>query len=822
MTDARKAGFMKDTKLPEDVEGLKHRLEAYEGRFQTQNSRISVLEHERQKFSAIVKHTDAGVILLDATSHVVWANEAYRKGFVPEGSPQRDPLGLSCHDALCRKQKPCKECPTASVFKSGRVAHHEVTLFIDGRHRPIYVTATPVIYLDGQVDQVMVMLQDLSNLAVLRQSEEALRSSEQRFRSVFEQTGAGMITTKTDGSLLQVTTSVCTMLGYTETELLRMRLTDLIHPDDLAGIIAQLDEGRTGSKPAHEMEYQLVRRDKTPVWCQITTVWQYAKNRKPKYCIALVQNISERKRAEKALGQSRKRYQALVHSIDGIVWEADTRASRFLFVSKQAERILGFPVERWMAQPRFWRNHIHPEDLEDALSALSEAVRQGRGHELEYRMLAADGRTVWIRDTVSLVRENQRVTKLRGLMVDITEKKMAEEALRHKEEQLRQSQKMEAIGRLAGGIAHDFNNLLTAITGYGDLLLKGLGDENPLRREANEISKAAQRAADLTGQLLAFSRQQVLQPRVLDLNDVIEDMETMLRRLIGEHIQFETRLDGGMGAIKADPGQMHQVLLNLVVNARDAMSSGGKLIIETCDVDLDEPYAARHPGVVPGTYVRLAVGDTGRGMDEDTKARLFEPFFTTKEQGKGTGLGLSTVYGIVKQSGGHISVESTPDTGTKFQIHFPRVEKELLESQPEKDAPIPETSPGTEKILLVEDDDSVRELAREILEMNGYDVVEAGDGVEALHVFEAQEGTIDLLVTDLVMPKMGGRDLAQELAPKSPDLKVLYLSGYTDSVVLQQGMLDPGSYFLQKPFTPSRLAHRTGGPPRGSPQSRLW
>jgi PAS domain S-box-containing protein len=808
MADTRSAGRKTAGNSPKDVEGLKHRLGECEGRIQTQDSRIGILERERTKFSSAVKHTDAGVVLLDDTLRVVWANEAYRKRFHPKGSGQSDPLGLSCSDALCRKKKPCRECPTASVFKSGRVTHHEITLFIDGRHRPIYVTATPVFYVGVKVDQVMVMLQDLSNLAVLRQSEEALRSSEQRFRSVFEQTGAGMITTKADGSLLQVTTSVCTMLGHTETELLRMKLTDLIHPVDLGGIVAQLDEGRTGSRPAHEMECRFIRRDQTPVWSQITTVWQYAKNRKPKYCIALVQNISERKRAEKALGQSRKRYQALVHSIDGIVWEADTRASRFLFVSKQAERILGFPVERWMSQPRFWRNHIHPEDLEGVLGALSEAVRQGRGHELEYRMLADDGRTVWIRDTISLVRDSQRVTKLRGLMVDVTEKKMAEEALRHKEEQLRQSQKMEAIGRLAGGIAHDFNNLLTAITGYGDLLLKGLGDENPLRREANEISKAAQRAADLTGQLLAFSRQQVLQPRVLDLNDVIGDMEMMLRRLIGEHIQFQTRLDGEVGAIKADPGQMHQVLLNLVVNARDAMSSGGKLIIETTDVDLDESYAGRHPGVAAGRYVRLAVGDTGRGMDEDTKARLFEPFFTTKEQGKGTGLGLSTVYGIVKQSGGHISVESTPDEGTTFQIYFPRVEKELLEPQPEKDAPIPETSPGTEKILLVEDDDSVRELAREILEMNGYDVVEAGDGVEALRIFEAEVGTIDLLVTDLVMPKMGGRDLAQELTPRSPDLKVLYLSGYTDSVVLQQGMLDRGSYFLQKPFTPAGLAHK--------------
>jgi PAS domain S-box-containing protein len=808
MADTRDPKAVIDAGVPDDVEELKSKLEDYERWFRTLDNQVCVLERERQKFSAMVKHTDAGVLLLDADLRVVWANDGFRKHFESIEPGRRDPLGMSCHETVCRKKEPCKECPTKRLFKSGQVTHYELTLLIRGRFRPFYATATPVVSPDGKVDSAMVMLQDLSTLGVLRQSEEALRSSEQRFRAIFEQAGAGLLTTKADGSLLQVTPNICTLLGHTEGELLRKKVTDLIHPKDLAEVIAQFDEARTGRKTVHEMEYRFVRRDRTPVWCQVTTVWQFDKGRRPKYCVAMVQDISVRKRAEEELGQSQRRYQALVHSIDGIVWEADPRAFRFLFVSKQAERILGFPVERWLGQPRFWRNQLHPEDLETVVNALSEAVTEKRGHELEYRMIAADGRTVWIRDTVSLVVENRRVTKLRGLMVDITERKEAEEALRHSEEQLRQSQKMEAIGRLAGGIAHDFNNLLTAITGYGDLLLKGLGEEHPLRREANEISKAAQRAADLTGQLLAFSRQQVLQPKVLDLNEVVADMEMMLRRVIGEHIQFRTRLGSQLGAVKADPGQIHQVLLNLVVNARDAMAEGGKLTIVTTGVDLDESYAARHPGVVPGAYVKLTVSDTGSGMDEDTKARLFEPFFTTKEQGKGTGLGLSTVYGIVNQSGGHISVDSTPGAGTSFQIHFPRVDKELLEPLRDEQTVVPETSPGTEKILLVEDDDSVRELAREILEMNGYDVLEASNGVEALDVFEAAAGTIDLMVTDLVMPRMGGRDLVRKIAPQSPDLRVLYLSGYADSVVLRQGMLDAGSSFLQKPFTPAELAHK--------------
>jgi PAS domain S-box-containing protein len=809
MAEANKPVTAGTSETPDDVEALQSKIEDYERWFSSLDQQICALERERDRFASLVKHTDAGVVLLDTESQVVWTNEAFRERFLPLGSARFEPIGQGCHQSLCRKKEPCPECPVAKLIRSGKVVHHELNMFIGDRFRPVYATATPVYFPNGKVEHAMVQLQDLSNLAVLRQSEEALRSSEQKFRLIFEQAGAGMITTKADGSFLQVTPNICTLLGYTEGELLsKKKITDLIHPSDLADVITAFNEARTGRKAVHEMEYRFVRRDNTPAWCQVTTVWQFDKNGAPRYCVGMVQDISERKSAEKALGKSQKRYQALVHSIDGIVWEADPRTFRFLFVSKQAERILGFPVERWLSQPRFWRNQIHPEDLEGVLNALSAAMEQNRGHELAYRMVASDGRTVWIRDTVSLGVEHRRGVKLRGLMVDITEKKEAEEALRHSEEQLRQSQKMEAIGRLAGGIAHDFNNLLTAITGYGDLLLKGLGEGHPLEREAKEISKAAQRAADLTGQLLAFSRQQVLQPKVLGLNEVVSDMELMMRRVIGEHIQFETRLAPRLGAVKADPGQMHQVLLNLVVNARDAMTDGGKLTIETSDVTLDKKYAARHPGVTAGFYVRLAVGDTGTGMDEQTKARLFEPFFTTKEQGKGTGLGLSTVYGIVRQSGGHISLDSKPGSGTKFQIYLPRVEKERLEPASEVQEPVPETSPGTEKILLVEDDDSVRDLAREILEMNGYEVVNASNGVEALEVFDAEADSIDLMVTDLLMPQMGGRDLAKKIAPKNPDLRVLYLSGYTDSVVLQQGMLDPGSFFLQKPFTPADLAHK--------------
>jgi diguanylate cyclase (GGDEF)-like protein len=389
---------------------------------------------------------------------------------------------------------------------------------------------------------------------------------------------------------------------------------------------------------------------------------------------------------------------------------------------------------------------------------------------------------------------------------DMTERKRAREALRQSEEQLRQSQKMEAVGRLAGGVAHDFNNLLTAITGYSQLALNGLGDRDPVRKDIEEIRKAADRAASLTHQLLAFSRRQVLEPKVLDLNAVVADMETMLRRLIGEDIDLISILDPAAGQVTADPGQLEQVLLNLAVNARDAMPQGGKLVIETANAELDEAYAARHVAVRPGPYVMLAVSDTGHGMDAETRARVFEPFFTTKEPGKGTGLGLSTVYGIVKQSGGHIWVYSEPEHGTTFKIYLPRVEDAA-------ETPVPHAQPltpagGAETILLVEDDGGVRSLARRVLESKGYRVLEARQGDEALAISAWYDGPIALMLTDLVMPGKGGRELARCFASVRPDMRVLYMSGYTDNAIFQQQVFDPGTAFLSKPFTPDELARK--------------
>jgi PAS domain S-box-containing protein len=463
-----------------------------------------------------------------------------------------------------------------------------------------------------------------------------------------------------------------------------------------------------------------------------------------------------------------------------------------------AERLFGYSAEEIIGQSGF---ALIPPDRTDEFRAIEGRIRQGESvPPFETVWQRKDGSHIHVSASMSPIRDREgRIVGASAILRDISGRMRLEE-------QLHQAQKMEAVGQLAGGVAHDFNNLLTIISGYSDMLISRLPADDPTRSLIQEIHKAGDRAALLTRQLLTFSRKAVVERRVLDLNAIVSDTEKMLLRLIGEDIAVSTVLDRALGRVKGDAGQMEQIIMNLVVNARDAMPQGGKLTIETQNVELGAGYAAEHLEVKPGRYVLMAVTDTGCGMSEETKARIFEPFFTTKGVGKGTGLGLATVFGIVKQSGGHIGVYSELGRGTTFKIYLPPVE-ELAHS--DKFPHAPNVAPyGEETILLVEDEDGVRALTRLVLQTHGYTVLEAKNGKEALRIGEQHQGLLHLLITDVVMPEMGGRQAAEHLTACKPGIKVLFLSGYTDDAVVRHGILEAEVAFLQKPFTPVGLAKK--------------
>jgi two-component system, cell cycle sensor histidine kinase and response regulator CckA len=503
-------------------------------------------------------------------------------------------------------------------------------------------------------------------------------------------------------------------------------------------------------------------------------------------------------RVRRQLAEREELFRLISENAADMIAVVDAKGQR-IYNSPAYLRILGrTPVELKDSSPM---EQVHPDDRTQLEEAAREAFRGGTGRRIEYRMRHKDGTWRVLESTASPVRNaDGRVEKLVIVNRDITDRKKLEE-------QFRQAQKMEAVGRLSGGIAHDFNNLLGVIIGYGEIMQEGLPEGHPLRRSANEILAAGRRAAGLTRQLLAFSRQQVLEPRVLDLNSVVRDMESMLRRLIGEDVDLTSKLDPELGTTKADPGQLEQVVMNLAVNARDAMPRGGKLIIETGNTEMDELFVRRYPyPVQPGPYIRLTVSDTGSGMDAATRARIFEPFFTTKAKGQGTGLGLSMVYGVVKQSDGYIDVYSEIGLGTTFKIYLPRVDEAVAPGKAE--TTLSKTLRGTETVLLVEDEAALRDLTSSVLGACGYTVLEAKNGGEALDISQHHEGPIDLLLTDVVMPGISGRVLADQLVQLRPHIRIVYMSGYTGQTVGAHGILDPGSLFLQKPFTRDALARK--------------
>jgi PAS domain S-box-containing protein len=512
----------------------------------------------------------------------------------------------------------------------------------------------------------------------------------------------------------------------------------------------------------------------------------------------------EHKRAEAALRQneaalrrSEEQYRTLVESAQDVIFAlAPNGVVRAL--NPAFEVLTGWSLEEWIGRP--FVELLHEDDVGTALDLFGGGLRLGRSPNAQFRFRTVAGSYLIGEVHANLHFQDGKAAGILGIIRDITDRVRLED-------QLRQAQKMEAVGRLAGGVAHDFNNLLTAIGGYSGLLLADLAPTDPRRADVEEIKKATERAASLTRQLLAFSRRQVLQPRVLDLNAVIAGAEKLLRRLIGEDFRLVTRLDPELGAVRADAGQIEQVVMNLAVNARDAMEGGGTLTIETRNTEvLASRRAPERDAMPPGRYVQIRVSDTGTGIDAETKRHIFEPFFTTREKGKGTGLGLATVYGIVKQSGGFIWVDSVPGQGTVFTLDLPQVDAYAEGAEPATEERAERV--GTETVLVVEDEAQVRAVAREALRTHGYTVLEAPDADVALRVARGSGKTIDLLLTDVVMPGLSGSQLAEILAAERPGLRVLFMSGYTDDALGPHGVLRPGVHYLQKPFSPDLLAQK--------------
>jgi PAS domain S-box-containing protein len=516
-----------------------------------------------------------------------------------------------------------------------------------------------------------------------------------------------------------------------------------------------------------------------------------------RYALALRAEEVHRQQAEEALRASEERFRALVEQSADALLLVDAEG-RITYMTLSSQRHLGWKPEQLVGHSIL--DFLHPDDRETVTARISEVLQTpGAPVTAEIRFRHSDGnyRTM---EGVGVNRLSD--PSVRSIVIkahDITDR-------RRLEEHLRQVQKMEAVGALAGGVAHDFNNLLTAILGYCNLMLDDVPKEDPLRRDLEEIRSAGERAAALTRQLLAFSRRQMLQPQIVDINTLVRQLEKLLRRLLSEDTVLVTALAPDLHTVKVDPASIEQILVNLAVNSRDAMVEGGQLTIETSNVELDATYADTHATVIPGQYVMLAVGDTGPGIDAATKARIFEPFFTTKEQGKGSGLGLATVYGIVKQSGGYIWVYSEVGHGTVFKVYFPVAESPALRGRGQSGSGDPRTQ-GWETVLLVEDEDAVRALAREVLRRHGYVVLEARHGVDALRLAERHTDDIQLMITDVVMPHMSGRELAERLCSARPTMRVLFMSGYTDHAVMNRA-LTPGASFLQKPFTPETFARK--------------
>ncbi|HZV91114.1 MAG TPA: PAS domain-containing protein [Candidatus Nitrosocosmicus sp.] len=759
--------------------------------FKTLDSHLRLLDRERQKFAAFVGQTDTFVFVTDRDSKIGWANRAMCDLFPPEDGGSW--IGSSCTSVCSRLGGPCAECPVARTSSDAVVSHQELRGKVGSNVEGLlYLTALPICGPNGTPDEIMVMIQDLTGL-------EGLRRSEMRYRLLYERNVDGILMVRpgTFGITL-ANPAACSILGFSPAEIQERVLSDLHTPEEWDRLSASYDACLAGGSPI-ALECTLQTRFGEERTAQVAA--NRFRHEEEDVLLVSFRDVTEMRRAQRALERVEERLRAVIASAPIVLFAID-REGIFTVSEGHGLESLGLKPGEVVGKSVYVLYKDHADILDHVRRAIS-------GEEIEASVAVAgihfDVRYAPLKDG------SGEIQGVIGVATDVTQRRKAElalenseEALRVSEEQLRQAQKMEALGVLAGGVAHDFNNLLTVIMTQSELLQKDLPGGSKEREKAESIHGASARGAMLTRQLLTFSRNEVLAPQVLDVNTVVVEIEGMLRRLIGEDVEITCTCDTAPVHVRCDRGQLEQVIMNLAVNARDAMPNGGRLriAVETSDVGEAEARDLDLDG--PGRYCVLRVEDTGVGMSTKTLERIFEPFFTTKGPGRGTGLGLSTVYGVARQNGGSVSVRSEPGSGSTFTVHLPLKEPAV---QPAPPATAPDLrARGGETVLLVEDEAGVRSIGKDLLEFHGYKVLEAENGVRALEVEARHKGPIHLLLTDVVMPLMGGRELAERLSSRRPETRILFVSGFTDDTVVRHGVLDEGVAFLQKPFTLESLS----------------
>ena len=732
-------------------------------------------------------------------------------------------LGQDCDDAFPADQVAVFRAMDAKVLDTGEENVNEESLSNLSTGEVLTIVTRKTRYTDPAGRKFLIGV--VRDFTERKRADAALAESEGRYRALFDRSEDLVYLHDFEGRFIDANDTALKLLGYERSELASLSFASLLTEDQLPTAFESLRElVQTGTQ---QVPTTFTLRTKSGgqvcVETRASVVWS---GEKPVAIQAIGRNITERRRAAEVLEASEMRYRRLFEAARDGILILDAESGRIVDVNPFMVELTGYSHEDFLDK-HLWE--IGPfRDIAASKDSFAQLQAEQYVRYDDLPLNTRDGRRIDV-EFVSNVYLVDKRKVIQCNIRDISDRMRAEAEHARLEGQLRAAQKMEAVGNLAGGIAHDFNNLLSVILSYAGFAVDRMPAGDPIRGDLLEVKKAGERAASLTQQLLAFGRKQMLQPLPLDLNRILANMVDMLRRIIGEDVELVLVEAPELALVTADPGQVEQVVMNLVVNARDAMPEGGRITIETSNVELDEAYAASHVAVSPGRYVLLAVTDTGRGMDEQIKARLFEPFFTTKERGKGTGLGLSTVYGIVKQSGGNIHVYSELGKGTTFRVYLPR-ELTATTATTIRRPTLPRPTTGTETILVVDDEEVLREVARRALEAAGYTVLVAGGGVEALHIARRHRGRIHLLLTDVVMPQVNGARLAEQLLRMRPTVQVLYMSGYTGDAVIQRGVLAAGTHFLSKPFTALELTWRVrevldggvarvadGPPPAGAP-----